>query len=73
MVGSAGASPAVSRASRDTIQTHAGDTNLAAIAGFLAGRQKQQARRPRSPEVVVSFSFGTKGNNGINPRSSARG
>ena len=40
---------------------------------FLAGRQKQRARRPRSPEVVGSFSFGTKSNNGINPRSSARG
>src|SRR5438132_2859800 len=35
--GSAGAPPAVSRASRDT------------IGGFSAGRRKERARRPRSP------------------------
>ena len=46
---------------------------LHAFESCRARRTTQRARRPRSPEVVAAFSFGTKGNNGINPRSSARG
>ena len=71
MMGSAGASPAVSCAPRDTIRTRARHTDIGPVVGFRAGRKTQRARRPRSPEVVAPFSFSTKGNNRINTRGPA--
>ncbi|CAN5543970.1 TonB-dependent receptor [soil metagenome] len=57
--GSAGASPAVSRASRDTswnVQISAGSPYP---AGFLAKRQKVRTGRPRSPSVLRTWALGT--------------
>src|SRR5437660_1150444 len=51
-LGSAGASPAVSRASRDTSPHFVIANGLLCRNLFLARRQKLRARRPRSPELL---------------------
>ncbi len=53
--GSAGASPAVSRASRDTLSGLQTRVRVGFSQSFLARRQKVRARRTRSPEIVFAI------------------